>query len=137
VSAAHNLPPDAQKLVDARRAPSDRPITTYTLPDDAVRQSLSKTPVRKVGMRDLTAEEERLALALGKFEPGKADHEAVKLSIVALDGRAVNNGEGEVDTFWSQCGPKARSLLTEAYERRSGFTMKEAVDFFKSAETSI
>lgn len=118
-------------------AAAGRIIKTYKIPttlqNDAVPGFTIPT---SVGVKALTADEELQAHHIGRFDTMKAQYDAVKRSIVELDGRKVRYGvDGTIDVFWEKCGPKLRSLMLQQYGKSSSPSKEEENDFFASEVT--
>lgn len=124
----------SQQLVGLSPPQDNRPRTTYTVPESM--RDASKQPA-KVSFRQLTADEELTASKAGKFDVMRSQYEAVKLSIVAVDGKPVSVADGTVDSFWEHADPRLRSLLIDAYNRLSSPTREESASFFKSAQIEV
>jgi hypothetical protein len=106
-------------------------VHTYTIPESL------RNGAAKVGMCELTADQELQASRTGRFDLLKAQYEATKLSIVLLDGKVVNRAEIELDRFWEHASPRVRSLLLQAYNRLSSPSAEETEDFFDSVVTEL
>jgi hypothetical protein len=108
---------------------------TYTIPESirANPGTAAELP-HTVTMRALTADEELQAHKVGGSQYMKSQYDAVKRSVVALDGTPVSYADGGTEHFWAACGPKMRSLLMQAYNRLSSPEASEEADFFASVQ---
>lgn len=123
------------ELKESEWAKQGRPVHTYTIPE-SLRDKSGLVPA-KVGMVQLTAEQELLASKLGQYQLLKAQYAATKLSIVEFDGRAVNASSAEVDKFWERVDPRVRNLLLQAYQKLATPSDDEEADFLKSEEVRV
>jgi hypothetical protein len=123
------------EMRESEWAKQGRAVHTYTLPD-SLRGSLPNMP-KKVGLVQLTAEQELMASKIGKFDVMKSQYAATKLSIVEFDGRPVNQGEAEVDKFWERVDSRVRALLLQAYNKLSSPSKEEEDGFFSSETVQV
>ncbi len=107
--------------------------TNFNIPKTLQREGVAK----KVGMRELSSDEELLASKLGKFDMLRSEYEAVKLSICSLDGNSVSTADGTVDVFWNRCGAKLRTLLLKAHGRVNNPSKAEEDEFFQSETVAV
>lgn len=108
-------------------------ITSYIIPKALQRDGVAK----KIGMRELTVDEELRCSKLGRGEYMKAQFEAVKTSICMLDDKPVDNSAGVVDVFYGKIGPKVRTLLLKKYIDTTTASTEEEDDFFKSEQVRV
>lgn len=127
------MPSFAEQLVRPA-AKAVRPRTTYDVPE-SLRDATGKPA--KVSMQTLVADDELQAARSGKFDILKSQYEAVKLAIVALDGKPTSVADGTTDQFWNNCDPKLRTILLDAYNRMSSPSREESDAFFKSAQVEV
>lgn len=102
----------------------------FTIPQNLHREGVAKA----LTMREPSATDEVLA---AKTPGGAGAFAAVKNCIVELDGKKVEQAGVEVEQFWSNCGPKVRSLLMNAYLRLFSADEEETQAFFGSQVTSV
>lgn len=86
--------------------------------------------------------EERLAYARSRGDMVRSMTELAKATIRAVDGhRADWSGNmakpGSITTFWSDIGPKGRSMIRNYYVRTHTVTDEEALDFFSKHFVSV
>jgi hypothetical protein len=110
-------------------------IYTYTLPE-SIRAEASNgySLPSKISMKSLTADEELQAHRVGRAEYMRTQYDAAKRSIVAFDGTPVSYADGDVDKFWERCGEKVRSLVLQAYNKRTSPKKEDEDSFFASEE---
>lgn len=92
---------------------------------------------KTVALMALTADQELQASKVGKFDMMAQRYDAVKRAITQLDGKSVSYTDGETDIFWQLCGPKARTLLLQAYDKIHGTEDAEDADFFGSMDVKV
>jgi len=105
----------------------------FTIPKTLQKDGVAK----KVGIRELTSDEEITASKVGNYNIAKTEYESVKMSICSLDGKSTSNADGDVDAFWNKCGPKVRTLLLKAHNRVNTPQKDEDEDFFKSETVEV
>jgi hypothetical protein len=108
---------------------------TYKIPE-AIRKEMAngyQLP-EKITMKALTASDELQAHRVGRAEYMRTQYDAAKRSIVQLDGQAVSYADGDVDKFWERCGEKVRSLILQAYNKRTSPNKDDEDAFFASEE---
>lgn len=120
-----------------RAASRGKALFKYRIPA-RLRTSDSGQPLPEViTMRTLSADEELQANQIGRFNLLKAQYDAAKRSIVALDGKVVSYPEGEADKFWEAAGPKVRSLILQAYNKAAAPLKEDEDAFFASEEMLV
>lgn len=100
---------------DRQRA---RAIYEFDLPEDLI---LLEDPwIKKtVGFSKLKMSEERKSIERAKGDPTQVGFFMVMSSLVEVDGRPVNKGEGEEETILENVDPAIRSFMVEAYSQIS------------------
>lgn len=86
--------------------------------------------------------EERLAYQRSRGDAIRSVSELSKATIRAIDGHRADwsgnmNKPGSVTTFWSDIGPKGRSMIRNYYVRTHTVTDDEALDFFSQHFVSV
>lgn len=122
------------ELRESEWARQSRAVYRYSIPESLRGQ---QNVPKKVGMIQLSADQELMASRVGKFDFTKAQYAATKLSIVEFDGRPVDQANAEVDKFWERVDPRVRALLVQAYTKLSSPTKEEEDAFFGSEEASV
>jgi hypothetical protein len=107
-------------------------IHTFTIP-----ATLRNGGPGKVGLRQLTADQELMASKVGRFDVMKTQYEAAKLAIAEFDGKPANYADGDVDKFWEGGGPKLRALLLQAYNHMASPSTEEEASFLSSEAISV
>lgn len=120
------------KIAAARAA---RPVYTYNIPK-SLRGEEEAGP-SSIGLTQLTAGQELTAAKIGRFDLTAQQYAAAKLSIVQLNGKPINNNEGDVDKFWDKCDPKLRSLIMQAYNRLTTPAKEDEESFFTSEQIKL
>lgn len=93
---------------------------------------------RKVGIRELTAREERIAGKMAtKEDPIGALYEMTLASICEIDGKPVTHGDASLLTIWESMPPAVRQLLCNAYGRVHNADDDMGKDFFGSEVTTV
>jgi len=88
-----------------------REIYEYDVPAEFGNDVVKKT----IALAKLRGEDEVEATKRASGDSVRLAFELVKLSIVEIDGRKVNHGEGEEETIWNGMEPKLRQLALAAY----------------------
>lgn len=99
---------------------------TYTIPE---KYRGGEKPAT-VTLKKLRGEDQEMAIDRAGMKLAKLGGELVKQSIVAFDGQPVDWSTDGVNTVWNQLDPKARDLITSAYNRLHQTTEEEAQSFF-------
>ncbi len=86
--------------------------------------------------------EERLAYQRARGDQIRSLTELAKASIRAIDGCRTDwsgnmNKPGSITSFWSDIGPKGRSMIRNYYVRTHTVTDEEALDFFSQHFVSV
>jgi hypothetical protein len=105
-------------------------VHTYTLPE-----GIRNGGPTKVGIVQLSADQELLASKMGNFNFTKTQYAAVKLSIVSFDGRPVDHDS--VESFFDGADARIRSLLLQAYNKMTSPSRDDEDSFFKSEEIQV
>ena len=111
-------------------AKRNRAVYEYSIPE-SLGGGKAGIPL-KVGLVQLTAEQELMASKIGRFDMTKAQYTAAKLSIVEMDGKPTDQADGGIDSFWDKCDPRVRSLMLQAYNKLSSPSKEEEESFFAS-----
>jgi len=82
----------------------------------------------------LSVVDERLARQAARGESTRMYEELAKRMIRSVDGHKADwtgkNGEGSVNRFWEEIGPKSRAFLINQYLQTHTPTVEETADFF-------
>ncbi len=86
--------------------------------------------------------EERMAYTRARGDMVRSVTELSKATIRAIDGHKTDwSGNmakaGSITTFWSEIGPKGRSMIRNYYVRTHTVTDDEALDFFSQHFVSV
>ncbi len=113
-----------------------RPVYIFDLPEEA--QALDDEYIKKsIGLRKLTMQEELQALEMAHNKPAHAAFYMLVTSLVEVDGRAVNKGDGEDERIVNNADPMIRSLLVDAQASLSGPTNVSKDAFLKSRRVKV
>jgi hypothetical protein len=132
-------PPEGPSIVDAApdmRSPRRKIVTKYVFDIPASAQTKDTDPTQ-ITLVELSADDERMARKIGGADPAKQAEELVKLSLYAVNGKAVNQAEAEADFYWERFGAKMRHLMLLAFTRTHATTDQEEESFFGSMRTEV
>jgi hypothetical protein len=89
-----------------------------------------RVDIKSVSLREITGQDEILAnsLAEAKGKQGSVRVELVRLSIVKVDGKPVQQPFGDLDTWNS----RTRKFVLDAFNSVNSNTEKESEDFLSS-----
>lgn len=117
-----------EKLVAAKR-PST--VHMYTIPENI------PGDVRKVGIKELTAQEELMASKRAGGDPFRIAYEAAKQSLVEVNGNAVSLADGSADKVWAEMHPQARELIVLAHRKVHSASEEDTADFLQSGTVRV
>ncbi|MFA6168606.1 MAG: hypothetical protein WC700_18415 [Gemmatimonadaceae bacterium] len=101
---------------------------TYTIPE---KYRAGEKPAT-VTLKKLTGDDQEMAIDRAGMKLAKLGAELVKQAIVAWDGTPVDWAMDGVNAVWNKLDPKARDLITSAYNKLHQTTEEEAQSFFAS-----
>lgn len=134
-AALVDRPDEALAEIQQNAAPQ-REVYTFTLPENL----RVTTGFSKIGLVELTADEELQAAARSGNSPVRLLWELVKQSVAYVDGKRVHTGDMSTDAFWNSKKknmPKVRSLITTAYNRIHNAAPEDADAFLESLSISV
>ena len=99
-----------QKLNQAKQSALPRTVHIFDIPDAI------PGDVRQVGIKELTAQEELIAVKRAGNDPGRIAYERVKESIVEVNGQPVSLSDGSTDAVWAKLHPMARDLVATGWQ---------------------
>jgi hypothetical protein len=99
---------------------------TYTIPEKYRNGEKPET----VTIKKISGDDQEMAIERAGMKLAKLGGELVKQSIVAFDGVPVDWAVDGVNAVWNKLDPKARDLITSAYNRLHQTTEEEAQSFF-------
>jgi hypothetical protein len=101
----------------------DRPVYEYDLPEEIAGQD--EYVKKSIGLVKLEMSEEIQAAERANGNQARLAYSWARFSLVEVDGRKLNKGEGEDETVLEHCDPSIRELILSAYADMS--TTKEGV----------
>jgi hypothetical protein len=103
-------PQHVRSVADIQAIRRERVVYTYTVPSE-----LASLGISSVGLVELTAEEEQMAIKRARGDQFRLAGELVKESLREIDGKRVSLADGSVDAAWNRMPAKIRSLVLQAY----------------------
>jgi hypothetical protein len=88
--------------------------------------------IRKVGLVEISADDEIAAEERGRGSNEKKSAELCKACIASVNGKTVGLGDGSADAAWRDMHPKLRTLINTAYVKMNLATNDEAKSFLDS-----
>jgi len=108
-----------------------RPTYRYTIP------SRIGSDVRKVGLVQLTSNEELMATKRSRNDTARLAYELAKQALVEVDGERVGVADGSVDKAWDRLLPKVRTLVMSAYAELHAPQEEDVSDFLQSQQVQV
>jgi hypothetical protein len=121
---------------ETRAAEANRVVEWFTLPAGLSK----KLGLKKVGLVELTSNEELMCASRSRNEPVRLAIELMKESVRFADGLKLNTGDGSADTFWAsrkQGMSALRQLLLAAYNQVHNPTGDDTASFLQSRQSTI
>lgn len=112
---------------------TNRPLYIFDVPEKVVERS----GIRKIGLIELTAEEELLATKRSHNDMARLAFELAKESLRQIDGKPVSTADGTADVVWNNMGAALRTLIIGAYQSIHNPTEVDAMSFMKSRQVTL
>lgn len=122
-----------QQMADRLAAQAQRPMHVFTVPAALT----SVVGMKKIGMVELTGDEELLVQRRIGAEVTRIGYEMAKESLRMLDEKPVSTSDGSADRAWNQMHPKGRALVVQAYGQIHQTKREETEAFLASHTLSI
>jgi len=106
-----------EALPNVRKAPEQRPVYEYELPEEMVDQD--EFVRRSVGLVKLKMSEEIAASERAGGNQAKLAYNWARFALVEVDGRKLNKAEAEDERVLEHADPVIRELILEAYSDMS------------------
>jgi hypothetical protein len=110
-----------EEKIDARQC------STFKIP-----VSLQTNGVMEIGVRELTTEEEKMAVRRVGGDSYAIAYELPKQSLCEVNGKRVSLADGTADKAWDTFNPQQRQLVLRAYAAVNNAKDEEVDDFLKS-----
>lgn len=120
--------PIQQKVTEAKKT---RPIFEFDIPEPLA------DGIKKVGLIELTADEELQATRRSRGDTHRLAYELAKQSLSEVNGEKVGLANGSVDKAWNDMSPKIRNLVLTAYAELHAPPENAAEAFLKSRKVKV
>jgi hypothetical protein len=88
--------------------------------------------IEKIGVRELTADEEKMAVRRVGGDSIAIAYELPKQALCEVNGKKVSLADGSTDKIWEQFSPQLRQLVLRAYAKSNNADDKDVDDFLES-----
>ena len=119
--------------VQERASGASRPVYRYDVP----RKLAKISGIEKVGLVQLTPDEELMGTKRARNDQARLAFEWAKQSLVEVNGKPVSLADGTSDKAWNDMHPKVRGLVVVAYGELHTPEEDEITDFLGSQTTTI
>lgn len=94
--------------------------------------------IEKIGLSELTASDELLAISRAKNGSAmQIAHELAKQSIATANGKPVSFADGTLDVLWQKAKPALRSMILSAYNKLNQPNEEEMDSFLSSMQMKV
>lgn len=111
-------------------------VHTYPVPKGIQRTQSGKT-VTSVSLAEITVTEEKIALKVAGDDEASRIYEAIKMSLVKVNGQRVSVGDGTADQWLHDMRPALRQLIGLAYMKLHSATAEDGKSFFDGAQVEV
>lgn len=125
---AQSTRPIEERVAEGR---SSRPVYVFDLPEGVGSQ------IKTVGLVELTPSDEIMAAKMSTGDTTRLAFELAKLSLYEVDGQRVSIGDGSADAAWLRLGPRARSLVVQAFAALNVPSSEDSAAFLRSRQVRV
>lgn len=117
-----------EKVEAAKRV---RPVYEYDIPEKL------GGDVRSIGLVELLANEELMAVKRSGGDSFKLAYELAKQSIAEVNGQKISLADGAVDSLFNNMGSQVRNLVLQAYAQIHAPAEDVSSDFLQSRKVRV